>query len=85
MKVDEKCVLPCGAVLPNRLAKSAMSENMANPPFYPGSEFYRAYKAWVEGGTGLIISVIDGKRRYVDITENGKRVLVALDELKILI
>lgn len=64
MKVDEKCVLPCGAVLPNRLAKSAMSENMANPPFYPGSEFYRAYKAWVEGGTGLIISgnvMIDSK------------------------
>lgn len=35
--------------------------------------------------TGLIVSVVDGKRRYVDITEKGQRVLVALDELKILI
>jgi len=56
MKVNEKCALPCGDFLPNRLAKSAMSENMASPVFYPGKEFYRAYKTWIEGGTGLCIS-----------------------------
>lgn len=56
LKVNEKCLLPCGAVLPNRMAKSAMSENMANPVFYPGKEFYRAYKTWVDGGTGLCVS-----------------------------
>tara|TARA_R110000868_G_scaffold117600_11_gene312344 strand:+ start:4937 stop:6160 length:1224 start_codon:yes stop_codon:yes gene_type:complete len=56
MKVSEKLTLPCGAVLPNRIAKSAMSENMARPVFYPGAEFYNAYKTWVDGNVGLCIS-----------------------------
>lgn len=56
MNVDEQLVLPCGASLPNRLGKSAMSENMAKPQFVPGLEFYTAYKTWVDGGTGLLIS-----------------------------
>jgi threonine synthase len=34
---------------------------------------------------GLIISIIDGKRRYIELTEKGQRVLYALDELKILL
>jgi len=64
MIVQESLTLPCGAVLPNRLAKSAMSENMAKPPFYPGPEFYTAYRTWVEGGVGLCVSgnvMVDSK------------------------
>ena len=30
MKISEALILPCGATLPNRIAKSAMSENMAD-------------------------------------------------------
>jgi len=56
MKIDTKLTLPCGSILPNRLAKSAMSENMAKPVFYPGEEFYRTYKTWMEGETGLCIT-----------------------------
>lgn len=56
MQVNDNLTLPCGAILPNRMAKSAMSENMAKPVFYPGKEFYSAYKTWVDGGTGLLIS-----------------------------
>jgi 2,4-dienoyl-CoA reductase-like NADH-dependent reductase (Old Yellow Enzyme family) len=56
MKVSEKLTLPCGATLPNRIAKSAMSENMARPPYYPGQEFYNVYKTWIEGGAGLCIT-----------------------------
>ncbi len=56
MNVNEKFKLPCGASLPNRIGKSAMSENMAKPVFYPGREFYQAYKTWIDGGTGLCIS-----------------------------
>ncbi|MBM3291702.1 pyridoxal-phosphate dependent enzyme, partial [Candidatus Bathyarchaeota archaeon] len=33
----------------------------------------------------LIISITDGKRKYFELTEKGKRVLTALDELKILL
>ena len=56
MKVNDQLLLPCGASLPNRIAKSAMSENMAKPVFFPGKEFHTAYRTWVEGGTGLLIS-----------------------------
>ncbi len=64
MYVNDHLTLPCGATLPNRMAKSAMSENMAKPVFYPGQEFYTAYKIWIDGGTGLLISgnvMIDSK------------------------
>jgi 2,4-dienoyl-CoA reductase-like NADH-dependent reductase (Old Yellow Enzyme family) len=48
--------LPCGAVLKNRLAKSAMSENMALRNFEPNQKFERVYKRWSSGGVGLIIT-----------------------------
>lgn len=47
--------LPCGGSLPNRLAKAAMSENMA-VDFNPGLEFVNAYRTWAHGGAGLLIS-----------------------------
>jgi 2,4-dienoyl-CoA reductase-like NADH-dependent reductase (Old Yellow Enzyme family) len=56
MKVSDQLQLPCGVSLPNRIAKSAMSENMARPVFYPGQEFFQAYKTWVDGGTGLLVT-----------------------------
>ncbi len=34
---------------------------------------------------GLIVSSSEGKRRYLEITERGKRVLSALDELQVLL
>jgi 2,4-dienoyl-CoA reductase-like NADH-dependent reductase (Old Yellow Enzyme family) len=71
MKIYDKLSLPCGAVLPNRIAKSAMSENMAKPVFYPGKEFYKAYKTWIDGEVGLCITgnvMIDS--RYLGESNN---------------
>ncbi len=48
--------LPNGAVLPNRLAKAAMEENMADGEQLPGAELCRLYAAWSKGGVGLILS-----------------------------
>jgi 2,4-dienoyl-CoA reductase-like NADH-dependent reductase (Old Yellow Enzyme family) len=48
--------LPNGAVLPNRLAKAAMEENMADGDQLPGEELRRLYAAWSKGGVGLILS-----------------------------
>jgi 2,4-dienoyl-CoA reductase-like NADH-dependent reductase (Old Yellow Enzyme family) len=48
--------LPCGAELPNRIAKSAMSENMADKGSAPSDRLNRLYKIWSEGGSGLLIS-----------------------------
>src|SRR5882724_5357119 len=46
--------LPNGAVLPNRLAKAAMEENMADRQHLPGKALRRLYAAWSKGGIGLI-------------------------------
>lgn len=57
-------VLPCGATLPNRLAKAAMEENMADVGQVPGPTLLRLYKNWAEGGTGLLITgnvMVDGR------------------------
>ncbi|MGM8889230.1 NADH:flavin oxidoreductase/NADH oxidase family protein [Psychrobacter sp. 1Y1] len=57
-------VLPCGATLPNRLAKAAMEENMADVGQVPGPTLLCLYKNWAEGGTGLLITgnvMVDGR------------------------
>ncbi|WP_323120042.1 NADH:flavin oxidoreductase/NADH oxidase family protein [Burkholderia alba] len=56
--------LPNGAVLPNRLAKAAMEENLADAGQLPGPTIRRLYRSWADGGAGLIITgnvMIDGR------------------------
>lgn len=48
--------LPNGQVLKNRLVKAAMEENLATSEHLPGSELKQLYKAWADGGVGLIIT-----------------------------
>lgn len=48
--------LPNGTLLPNRFAKAAMEENMADADHAPSSELIRLYQTWAEGDTGLIIT-----------------------------
>lgn len=48
--------LPCGAVLPNRLAKSAMSEQMGDARHAPTDDLVRLYGRWAAGGIGLLIT-----------------------------
>lgn len=56
--------LPNGATLPNRLAKAAMEENMADAGQLPGPALFQLYEAWAKGGTGLLITgnvMVDGR------------------------
>ena len=56
--------LPNGATIPNRIAKAAMEENMAEAGQLPGPAIHRLYRRWAEGGTGLIITgnvMVDGR------------------------
>lgn len=56
--------LPCGAVLSNRLTKSAMTERISNRDFEPTSALVRLYELWAQTGAGLLISgnvMIDAK------------------------
>lgn len=49
-------VLPNGATVPNRLAKAAIEEDMAQAGQLPGAAIHRLYERWAEGGAGLIIT-----------------------------
>ena len=52
--------LPNGATLPNRLAKAAMEENMADQASglgqVPGERLVRLYERWARGGVGMMIT-----------------------------
>lgn len=56
MNLQKELTLPCGAVLQNRIAKSAMSENMSPKHHGPTKSIIHAYKRWANGGCGLIIT-----------------------------
>lgn len=64
MNLFDPLTLPNGAIIPNRLAKAAMEENMADAEHAPSAQLIRLYQAWAEGGAGLLISgnvMIDGR------------------------
>lgn len=48
--------LPNGTVLNNRIAKSALSENMGTKKHAPSKELIHAYKVWAQGNPGLLIT-----------------------------
>ncbi len=53
--------LPCGAILKNRLAKSAMSDSLSNGKGESTAEQIRLYERWAEGGVALsIIGEVQG-------------------------
>ncbi|MBD9415964.1 NADH:flavin oxidoreductase/NADH oxidase family protein [Pseudomonas sp. PDM16] len=55
-KLFQPLRLPNGEVLRNRIAKAAMEENLADADHAPGEALIRLYRAWAEGGAGLIIT-----------------------------
>ncbi|MEM8926572.1 MAG: NADH:flavin oxidoreductase/NADH oxidase family protein [Bacteroidota bacterium] len=63
-ELQEKMVLPNGFVIGNRIAKSAMSENLSNKYHEPTSVLIKVYKKWAQSGAGLLVTgniMIDSK------------------------
>ncbi len=56
MQLTEPLTLPCGAVVPNRIAKSAMTEGLAGASGRANERHARLYRLWAEGGAGLLIT-----------------------------
>ena len=56
MKLADPLLLPCGAQLPNRIAKAAMTEGLADTDGQPTAELEKLYGLWSDGGAGLHIS-----------------------------
>lgn len=68
--------LRCGAILANRVAKSAMSERLAGPDRAPTDAHVRLYRTWAEGGAGLLIT----GNVMVDPAHLGERGNVAVED-----
>lgn len=63
--------LPCGVTLPNRLAKAAMTEGVADGHNRVTDAHLRLYERWAAGGAGLLITgnvMVD--RRYLERAAN---------------
>ncbi|MAS44018.1 MAG: NADH:flavin oxidoreductase [Rhodobacteraceae bacterium] len=74
--IESPYELPCGVVLPNRLANAAMTERIAEPGNHAGARLIRLYRTWAEGGCGLqITGNIQVERRHLEAAGN-----VILDE-----
>jgi 2,4-dienoyl-CoA reductase-like NADH-dependent reductase (Old Yellow Enzyme family) len=76
--------LACGAVLPNRIAKAAMTEGLGDAECRATGRNVNLYQTWADSGAGLLLTgnVLIDKRflerpRNVSIDDNG-----GLDELK---
>lgn len=56
VSIFDPLTLPNGTILPNRIAKAAMEENMATLEHLPSEALIRLYKRWSTGGAGLLIT-----------------------------
>jgi 2,4-dienoyl-CoA reductase-like NADH-dependent reductase (Old Yellow Enzyme family) len=56
MNPFQALTLPNGAVVPNRIAKAAMEENMANADHAPSNALMQLYHAWADGEAGLLLT-----------------------------
>jgi len=62
--LNQPFTLPCGVTIPNRIVKSAMSENNADSEGKPSDRIIKLYETWGKGGAGVLISgnvMIDAK------------------------
>ena len=54
--LNQPLTLPCGAVVPNRMCKAAMTEGLAHPDGTASAELERLYGIWSDGGSGILLS-----------------------------
>ncbi len=54
--LNKEIILPNGSKIINRIAKSAMSENLSNKNNQPTSILINLYKKWALSGSGLLIT-----------------------------
>lgn len=69
--IEKSLTLPCGRSLPNRLAKAAMTEGLADAHDHATSAHQRLYSRWARGGAALLLTgniMID--RRHLERAGN---------------
>ena len=55
-RLREPLILPCGQRLPNRIAKAAMTEGLADARMNATPALETLYRRWSHGGAGLLIT-----------------------------
>jgi len=83
MTLSQPLNLPCGTILPNRLAKAAMTEGLADPGGQVSDRLIRLYQRWADGGIGLQITgniMVDQRyrERPANIVLDGKQTDAAM-------
>ena len=68
--------LPCGVTVQNRFYKSAMNEALAGRDCAPTERHVRLYRAWAEGGAGVLVT----GNVMVDRTQLGEPGNVAIED-----
>ncbi|MEO0467658.1 MAG: NADH:flavin oxidoreductase/NADH oxidase family protein [Pseudomonadota bacterium] len=56
INIESPLTLPSGLTLPNRLAKAAMTEGLADPENRATERHQRLYNRWAEGGIGMMLT-----------------------------
>jgi len=69
--------LPCGVVLKNRIAKSAMSDSLGDGTGHPTPEQNRLYQRWAQGG--LAVSIIGEVQPTPDYAEKPGNLVLSPD------
>lgn len=65
--LDAPLALPCGARLPNRIAKAAMTEGVADARNRATARHARLYGRWAHSGAGLLLTGnVQVDRRYLE-------------------
>ncbi|MEM7102930.1 MAG: NADH:flavin oxidoreductase/NADH oxidase family protein [Bacteroidota bacterium] len=54
--IQSPLILPCGAVIKNRLVKAAMTERISDKNLEPTEQHYHLYKKWAATGAGVLIT-----------------------------
>ncbi|NBB92651.1 MAG: NADH:flavin oxidoreductase [Gammaproteobacteria bacterium] len=88
MPLHQPLTLPCGMRAPNRLAKAAMTEGLAEPGGRAGKRIERTYRTWAEGGPGLILTgniMVDARyrERPANVVVDGRQDEAAMAGLRV--
>ncbi len=54
--LQQSFTLPCGVEVPNRIGKSALSENLADKGGKPSQPLFKLYDQWSGGSAGILFS-----------------------------
>ncbi|MEO1653184.1 MAG: NADH:flavin oxidoreductase/NADH oxidase family protein, partial [Bacteroidota bacterium] len=69
--LNQPLSLPSGAILPNRIAKAALTERLAGANHLPNEKHCTLYEQWAKYGAGMLLSgniMVD--KRYLESTGN---------------